>query len=183
MSDPTHGTTTTAPAARPASDPPGAARHEMEIRPFSVEQMQGRVARFGELRCPPDRYPDSHLPGHQRRNYLVVGKGLQVKGAKDPLSAIPVSEGFHLAYAAMRPGNGPMLHNHDTNETFVAIKGTWRVIWGADGAHSVDLRPLDVCSVPPFVPRTFVCTSAAEGEEEGLIMAIIAGDAPRSEFM
>jgi hypothetical protein len=155
----------------------------MEIRACTQVQMEERVARFAELKYPPDRYPDSHLPGHERKNYLVVGKGLQIEGGKDPMSAIPVAEGFLLAYATMRPGNGPKLHNHDTNETFIAVKGKWRVIWGLDGANSVQLAPLDVCSIPPFVPRTFICLAAEEGEEEGLIMAIVAGNAPRSEFV
>ena len=158
-------------------------QHEMEVRTCTPEQMQKRVARFSELKYPPNRYPDSHLPGHQRKNYLVVGTGLQVKGAQDPMSAIPVAEGFQLAYAKVPPGNGPKLHNHDTNETFIAIKGTWRVIWGRDGANSVELGPLDVCAVPAFVPRTFVCLTAEQGEEEGLIMAILPGNTPRSEFM
>ena len=170
-------------STRPSGDPLDAGPYQLEIRPCTPAQMEKRVARFRELKYPPDRYPDAHLPGHQRKNYLVVGKGLQVKGAKDPMSAIPVAEGFHLAYASMQPGNGPKLHNHDTNETFVAIKGTWRVVWGVDAANSVEIGPLDVCSVPPFVPRTFICLTAGEGEEEGLIMAIIAGDAPKSEFM
>jgi uncharacterized RmlC-like cupin family protein len=109
--------------------------------------------------------------------------GLQVAGAQDPMAAIPVAEGFQLAYATMRPGNGPKLHNHDSNETFVALKGTWRVVWGLGAAHSVDLAPLDVCAVPAFVPRSFVCLSAEPGDEEGLIMAILPGDTPRSEFV
>jgi mannose-6-phosphate isomerase-like protein (cupin superfamily) len=156
-------------------------QHTMEVRTPTPEEMRKRVARFSELKCPPNRYADSHLPGHERKNYLVVGKGLQAKGAQDPMSAIPVAEGFQLAYATMKPGNGPILHNHDTNETFVAIKGTWRVFWGMGRKHSVDLGPLDVCSVPAYVPRTFTCLTAPEGEEEGLIMAVIAGDVPNSE--
>jgi uncharacterized RmlC-like cupin family protein len=159
------------------------ARHTLNIRDLTAGEMQARVARYAELKCPPDRYPDSKLPGHERKNYLVVGKGLQMKDAKDPLSAIPVSEGFHLAYATMRPGNGPKLHNHDTNETFVAIKGTWRVTWGIANDQAIELHPLDVCSVPAFVPRTFVCLSTEPGEDEGLMMAIVAGDTPHSEFI
>lgn len=145
------------------------------------QEMLKRVARFAELSCPPNRYADSHLPGRERKNYLVVGKGLQAKGAQDPMSAIPVAEGFQLAYATMKPGNGPILHNHDTNETFIAVKGTWRVFWGMERQHSVDLQPLDVCSVPAFVPRTFICLTAEPGDAEGLIMAVIAGDVPNSE--
>jgi uncharacterized RmlC-like cupin family protein len=155
----------------------------MEVRSISPADMHKRVARFKELKCPPNRYPDSHLPGHQRKNYLVVGTGLQMQGAQDPMSAIPIAEGFQLGYATMRPGNGPALHNHDTNETFVAIKGTWRVVWGLQGEHSLELAPLDVCAVPAFVPRTFVCLTAEEGEEEGLMMAILPGYSPKSEFV
>jgi mannose-6-phosphate isomerase-like protein (cupin superfamily) len=168
--------------ARVLRDPMDKGPYQMEIRALSPAQMHQRVARFDELKYPPDRYPDSKLPGRERKNYLVVGKGLQVAGAKDPMSAIPISEGFQLSYAKVRPGNGPQLHNHDSNETFIAIKGTWRVVWGLDQANSVDLRPLDVCSVPAFVPRTFVCLSAENSEDEGVIMAVIAGDAPNSEF-
>lgn len=156
-------------------------RQSMEVRTPTPEEMSKRVARFKELKCPPNRYPDSHLPGRERKNYLLVGKGLQAKGAQDPMSAIPVAEGFQLAYATMKPGNGPILHNHDTNETFIAVKGTWRVFWGMGRKYSVDLGPLDVCSVPAYVPRTFICLAAPEGEEEGLIMAVIAGDVPNSE--
>jgi uncharacterized RmlC-like cupin family protein len=154
---------------------------ELEVRSCTPAEMMKRVARFRELECPPNRYADSHLPGRQRKNYLVVGKGLQAKGAQDPMSAIPVAEGFQLAYATMKPGNGPVLHNHDTNETFIAIRGTWRVTWGMDMADSIEIGPLDVCSVPAFVPRTFVCLAASEGEDEGLIMAIISGDVPHSQ--
>lgn len=159
------------------------AKRTMEVRTISPADMGKRVARYRELKCPPNRYPDSHLPGHQRKNYLVVGTGLQVKDAQDPMSAIPIAEGFQLAYATMKPGNGPALHNHDTNETFIAIKGRWRVVWGLSGENSLELSPLDVCAVPAFVPRTFVCLATEEGEDEGLMMAIIPGHEPKSEFV
>lgn len=171
------------PSAQHVRDPLDVGQYEMEVRVCTPEEMEKRVARFDQLQCPPDRYPDSQLAGHQRKNYLVVGTGILVKGGNDPMSAIKISEGFQLSYGKMRPGNGPKLHNHDTNETFVAIKGTWRVIWGLDEANAIDLRPLDVCAIPPFVPRRFVCLTAEKGEEEGLLMAIQPGNTPHSEFM
>lgn len=157
--------------------------YEMEIQTCTLEQMNRRVARWGQLRYPPDRYPDSQLPGHERKNYLVVGTGLIVDGGKEPMSAIPISEGFQLSYVEARSGNGPKLHNHDTNETFVALKGTWRVIWGLREENSVDLAPLDVCAVPPFVPRRFICVTPAAGDEEGLLMAIQPSNVAKVEFM
>ncbi len=156
---------------------------QMEVRNLSPDEMQKRVARFKTLKYPPDRYPDSQLPGHERRNYLVVGRGLIVDGGKDPMSAIPIDEGFQMSYVTAEPGNGPMLHNHDTNETFVAVKGRWRVIWGPAEEHHVDLDPLDVCSVPPFVPRRFINLTADAGGQTGLLLTIQPGNAPNVEFM
>jgi mannose-6-phosphate isomerase-like protein (cupin superfamily) len=157
--------------------------YEMEIRTLTPEQMSKRVARYGTLKYPPDRYPDSLLPGHERKNYLVVGSGLVVAGGKEPMSAIPIEEGFQMSYVEARPGNGPKLHNHDTNETFIALKGSWRVIWGLGEENSVDLNPLDVCAVPPFVPRRFINLTPAADSDVGLLMAIQPGNLAKCEFM
>jgi mannose-6-phosphate isomerase-like protein (cupin superfamily) len=156
---------------------------KMQIRTLTQEQMLERVARFKTLKYPPDRYPDSQLPGHERKNFLVVGHGLIVEGGKDPMSAIPIDEGFQMSYVEAKPGNGPMLHNHDTNETFIAIRGRWRVIWGVDEERFVDLDPLDVCAVPPFVPRRFINLEGGADGETGLLMTIQPGDTPRTEFL
>ncbi len=157
---------------------------QMEIKTVSKEEMLNtRVARFKTLKYPPDRYPDSQLPGHERCNYLVVGRGLVVEGGNDPMSAIPIDEGFQMSYVTAEPGNGPMLHNHDSNETFVAIKGRWRVIWGVNEETSIDLDPLDVCSMPAFVPRRFINIEAAADGETGLLLTIQPGNAPNVEFL
>ena len=110
---------------------------QMAIKTVTPEQMKKRVARYKSLTYPPDRYPDSQLPGHVRKNYLIVGRGLVVDDGKDPLSAIPIDEGFQMSYVEAEPGNGPMLHNHDSNETFVAIRGRWRVITSSARSASV----------------------------------------------
>ena len=157
--------------------------YEMPIIEVTPEQMSKRVARHSELKYPPDRYPDSLIPGHVRKNYLVVGTGLIVEGGKDPMSAIPISEGFQMSYVTATPGNGPMLYNHDTNETFVAIKGQWRVIWGLGDKYHVDLNELDVCSVPPFVPRRFINLTTGEGREEGLLLTVQPGNVAKVEFV
>ena len=161
----------------------GPKTYEMPIRELTPQQMQSRVARFKELRYPPDRYPDSQLPGHVRHNYLVIGRGLVVEGGKDPMSAIPVDEGFQMSYVEAEPGNGPKLHNHDTNETFVAIKGRWRVIWGLNEEHAIDLDPLDVCAVPAHTPRRFINLEAGDNRTMGLLLAVQPGNAPNCEFM
>lgn len=156
---------------------------QMAIKTVTPEQMNKRVARYKLLTYPPDRYPDSQLPGHVRKNFLIVGRGLVVDGGNDPLSAIPIEEGFQMSYVEAEPGNGPMLHNHDTNETFVAIRGRWRVIWGRDEEHHLDLDPLDVCAVPPFVPRRFINIERAANGEVGLLLTVQPGNAPNVEFL
>ena len=60
------------------------------------------------------------------------------------MSAIPISEGFNLGYCRAKPGKGPMMHNHDTNETFIPMTGVWRCSWENEKGEveTVDLNPL-----------------------------------------
>ena len=153
------------------------------VKNLTREEMLKRVARRKELKYPVDRYPDSLLPGNERKNYLIIGKGLQIEGGKDPMSAIPIEEGFLMSYVEAKPGNGPKLHVHDTNETFIAIRGTWRVLWGMNEEEHVDLDELDVCSCPPGVPRRFINLTPGAGSTEGLLMTIQAGDRPGAEWV
>jgi hypothetical protein len=64
------------------------------------------------------------------------------------MAAIKISEGFNLGYCRALPGKGPMLHNHDTNETFICMTGVWRASWENEKGRveHVDLKPLDVIS-------------------------------------
>ncbi len=158
-------------------------QYRMPIVEYTPEQMQQRVARFDTIKYPPNRYHDSQLPGHVRKNYLIVGTGLVAEGATDPWSAIPVKEGFQMSFIKAEPGNGPMLHNHDTNETFVCLEGKWKVIWGRHAEHSVLLNKYDVCSVPPYVPRRFECVEPEAGKTEGLLQSIQPGNEPAVEWI
>ncbi len=112
----------------------------MPIIGISPEQMQARVARFDKLKYPPNRYHDSQLPGHERKNYLVVGNGLIAEGGTDLWSAIPVKEGFQMSFIKAKPGNGSMPHNRDTNESFICLEGQWKVIWGGQGGAFCDAQ-------------------------------------------
>jgi hypothetical protein len=57
------------------------------------------------------------------------------------------------------------------------------VIWGVNEENSLDLDPLDVCSVPAFVPRRFINIEAAANGETGLLLTIQPGNAPNVEFL
>ena len=50
-----------------------------------------------------------------------------------------------------------MMHNHDTNETFIPMTGTWRASWEDENGkvEYVDLGPMDVVSFPPGMIRRF----------------------------
>src|SRR5215469_11078558 len=129
------------------------------------------VARFKDLKGFDGGLPDSKMPGCGRTLYNVIGfqppksKGGAVTSPVGEqaarLAAIKIREGFNLGYCRALPGHGPMMHNHDTNETFIPMTGIWRCSWknpqGED--EHVELRPLDVISFPPGVSRRFMNVS------------------------
>jgi len=77
-----------------------------------------------------------------------------------------------------------MLHNHDTNETFIAMTGTWRAIWENERGRleHVDLKPLDVISFPPGAIRRFMNVTKGPKNKHSTLMFVIGGNAPSSEF-
>ena len=159
-------------------------------------EMLGRVARFAELRGSDGGLPDSKAPECERTLYNVIGfqppegegDGIQSPVGADAarLAAIPIAEGFNLGYCRARPGKGPMMHNHDTNETFIPMTGTWRCSWENERGEieDVDLRPLDVVSFPPGAIRRFMnlANDRNDPAEESILMFVIGGNAPRAEF-
>ena len=48
--------------------------------------------------------------------------------------------------------------------------------------RTADLGPKDVVSFPIGVHRRFECVDAAAGKSEGLLLAVIAGEAPEAEY-
>jgi mannose-6-phosphate isomerase-like protein (cupin superfamily) len=156
--------------------------------------MMKRVARFDELAGFDGGLPDSKMPGCIRTLYNVIGfqppEGAAgavtspVGADASRLAAIKISEGFNLGYCRAKPGNGPMMHNHDTNETFIPMTGTWRCSWENETGEteSVDLGPLDVVSFPPGVSRRFENVTPGDPNHESILMFVIGGDGPKAEF-
>lgn len=164
-----------------------------QIRNWSREEMLKRVARFSELKGSDGGLPDSPLPECRRTLYAVIG--FQPPSAAgdavtspvgqdaSAMPAIPIAEGFNLGYCKAKPGKGPLMHNHDTNETFIAITGRWRCEWNEGAAmEHVDLGPLDVISLPVGVARRFMNVTYDEPGREHILMFIIGGDRPQAEF-
>ncbi|MGW8269360.1 MAG: cupin domain-containing protein [Burkholderiales bacterium] len=158
-------------------------------------EMLKRVARFRKLKGSDGGLPDSRFPGCERILYNVIGfqppKNEGKGGVTSPvgskasrLAAIKVSEGFNLGYCRALPGHGPMFHNHDTNETFIAMTGTWRASWydNRGQVQHVDLKPLDLISFPPGVARRFMNVTPGSKRRHAILMFVIGGNAPRAEF-
>ena len=160
----------------------------------SRADMMKRVARFSELKGSDGGLPDSRMRGCIRTLYNVIGfqppkeaGGAVTSPVGDDasrLAAIKISEGFNLGYCRAKPGNGPMMHNHDTNETFIPMTGTWRCSWENEkgSVEYVDLGPLDVVSFPPGVARRFENVTLGDPNEESILMFVIGGDGPKAEF-
>jgi mannose-6-phosphate isomerase-like protein (cupin superfamily) len=111
----------------------------------TVAEMEARVARFRDLR-PTDDYIDAAIPGCERLTYRVLGA---------PPAAPLAAEGFHMSIVRCDPGKAAPLHNHLTQEVFVALTGRWEVFWGPAGERKLVLEPYDTVSIPPGVSRGF----------------------------
>ncbi len=165
-----------------------------QIRTWSRDEMMTRVARFKKLQGSDGGLPDSRLPECRRKLYAVIGfqppMDRASSAATSPVGedasskpAISIAEGFNLGYCKARPGKGPLMHNHDTNETFIPMTGRWRCEWNeGDAMQYVDLAPYDVISFPPGVARRFMNVTFDEPGKEHLLMFVIGGDQPQAEF-
>jgi len=161
---------------------------------LSRAEMMNRVARFKDLKGFDGGLPDSKMPGCERTLYNVIGfqppksEGGAVTSPVGEeaarLAAIKISEGFNLGYCRAKPGRGPMMHNHDTNETFIPMTGRWRASWENENGEveHVDLDPLDVVSFPPGMIRRFENITEGDPNKDSILMFVIGGDAPRAEF-
>ena len=169
-------------------------RETLPRRGIPRRQMMKRVARFSRLKGFDGGLPDSNHPDCRRTLYNVIGfqpPKVERAGKQSPvgekaarMAAIKISEGFNLGYCRALPGKGPMLHNHDTNETFICMTGVWRASWQNERGRveHVDLKPLDVISFPPGASRRFMNLKKGPGGKRGVLMFVIGGNAPSAEF-
>lgn len=161
-------------------------------RPWSREEMMKRIAFFKDLKGHKTGLADSHLPECERELLNVIGfkppkaeeDGHSPVGADaSAITAIDIFEGFNLGFVKCKEGCGPLMHNHDTNETFMPITGKWRCHWNeGDDYEYVDLGPCDVVSFPPGLQRRFSCIEAPEGETESVMLLVIGGKNPQAAY-
>ena len=159
------------------------------IKPARADVLAG-LARFGDLQRCEDGLPDMQLP-ECRRAFLNVlgfdqprGEGqFSPFGDKAKARVSHLKAGFGVSFIAAAPGKGVLMHTHDTVETFMAMKGRWKLEWqGEAGDDHVILEPLDFIAFPVGVQRRFECVEAPPGEAEGLLLGMIGGNAPAAEI-
>lgn len=157
------------------------------------EEMLKRVAFFKDLKGFDGGLPDSDYPSAKRKLYNVIGFQPPQDGSNavtSPVgamaaenSAVKINEGFNMGFCEAEPGKGPMMHNHDTNETFMPISGRWRCSWEVDDqVEFVDVGPCDVVSFPAGVNRRFENITFDEPGKTHFLMFVISGNAPKAEF-
>ena len=139
--------------------------------------LEGRVARFDELRPSKQAFVDTRIPEHVRDIYNVIGRGVTEDPELRP--AISAADGFNVTYVGAAPGKGAALHAHPTVEVFIPMSGKWAVFWGDEGENEVELGTFDCVSVPVGVMRGF----RNVGDGHAYLMAILGGtDAGRVDW-
>lgn len=138
---------------------------------YTVEEMEGYVARFKDQKSSHKAFIDTRIPGHEREIFSIIGNGVQ----EDPDMRPPIPpQDFHLAMIRSEPGKGAALHSHLTQEVFMPLTGRWAIFWGPEGEKEVELGPYDVISVPLHVMRGF----RNVGNETAMMLAVVGGHDP-----
>jgi len=138
---------------------------------YTVEEMEGFVARFKDQKSSHKAFVDTRIPGHEREIFSIIGNGVQ----EDPDMRPPIPpQDFHLAMIRSEPGKGAALHSHLTQEVFMPLTGRWAIFWGPEGEKEVELGPYDVISVPLHVMRGF----RNVGNETAMMLAVVGGHDP-----
>ena len=145
----------------------------MKTIDISPEDMHKRVARYADL-VPYGRQHTESIPPEvfeqltaRRVLSIMAPHNYTGRSARAPIKSIP---GAVISIAETPPGNAPALHCHDTAiENFFVLNGRYRIIWGDEGQHSLELGPMDFISIPPNVNRTFLNIT----DETARLLAII----------
>lgn len=139
---------------------------------LSVEEMErDNVARFAAAPFYWDQFLDTKLPGFQRSQANVIGA---FSNRPEASAAITRPHNFFAGFMLLPAGAKAGLHNHRTAELFMPIRGRLRLSWGAEGARSIELGPLDMISVPPGIFRGF----ENPGDEDLLLFGVLEGPDP-----
>jgi len=149
------------------------------LRP-TQQEMKTRIARFKELVPTKARHAEKlGLPQEviemmtAKSTYNIMSPGA-LGGQLTPTPPVIGGDAgvFRLGIVSCPPGNGPGLHVHmKTHETFMALSGKWKIVWGDNGEESITLEPYDLIAVPPRVTRQFINVS----DQDAHLLVVIQG--------
>ena len=144
----------------------------MDSKEMTLQQMEQRIVRYGELIPCKTAFIDAHTPGSElKENFTIIGGG--VSESPDQHVHINETPGFNIGAAGQAPKCVNSLHTHRTAEVFFILKGRWRFFWGRYGnAGEVVLEEGDLINIPTHLFRGFENI----GTDYGMIMAVLGGD-------
>ena len=156
----------------------------MKTVDISLKEMTKYIARFDDLvannvktgnKIPPEAR--ERMTARATKTVIADPTALNTPwGAGGAGGPIPGEKNFAVVIAECEARNGPSLHVHqNSTETFTCIKGRFRIEWGDNAEHGIELNLFDTISVPPGVMRRFENIS----DETGLLYVILQGNENR----
>jgi uncharacterized RmlC-like cupin family protein len=145
-------------------------------------EMESRICRYADLKSVKHDYAASK--GIPAEAYAAIAANetfvlMAPEGMKSATGEAPPVIGgdggavFTVNIARCPPGDGPMLHAHQTTcETFFCLNGRFSIKWGDAGEHEVFLDPYDMIAMPPRIVRNFTNVS----DEVANLLVFIQGD-------
>jgi len=133
----------------------------MDDLELSPAEMQARLARFGDLKPYKETLNAAHGIPAQAMEMMSSDKVYPVMSprgwtGRSKVAPVKGADGLTVTIAECPPGDHAGLHKHlDSVENFFCIEGRFEIVWGREGAHRVELGPLDFISVPKGVYRDF----------------------------
>lgn len=119
---------------------------------------------------------DQNIEKYSRETFNIIGL------SSNPTSVFEAGEnapsittgafGFGLGAFVCKPGEGPALHQHQTEEVFMVADGEINVYWmNGDERVEVTLSKYDLISVPIGLYRGFYNS----GDSDAIVMAVLGG--------
>jgi len=145
----------------------------MKTVDITPEGMEKHIARYAELERIENEYarregvpPEALRMIAADRIHTIVSEGAA------PGAAVG-GGGISVYILDCPPGDGPAIHAHvETHESFMCLKGHFRIRYGDHGRFETHLDENDFIAVPPGVMRQFENVSETEN---ATLLVIIAG--------